>query len=123
MTDALDQVLRLVAEGRLSAEEAEPILAALDTAQPVTDRPKEPPGVAPSGSARARFARIEVSEGGRKVVNLRVPLSLGWQALSAIPGLSPDHAAEIRSAVDSGASGPILDVTDADGSGARIVLE
>ncbi len=48
MTDALEQVLRLVAEGRLTAEEAGPILAALEpepaaeaahrTDQPAPDR-------------------------------------------------------------------------------------
>jgi len=126
MTDPLDQVLRLVAEGRLTAEEAEPILAAFDAGRsPMTD-------AGPTASddrddrdagSRPRFARIEVTDAGHRVVNLRVPLSLGWRALSAIPGLSPDQAAEIRTAVDSGIRGSILDVTDEDGDGARIVLE
>ena len=51
--DPLDQVLRLVAEGRLTAEEAAPILAALDEQGSITtagpqhprrDRRPEPPG-------------------------------------------------------------------------------
>jgi SHOCT-like protein len=123
MTDPLGQVLRLVAEGRLTAEEAEPILDALDAGgAPSSDAASSPAGPAEPGS-RPRFARIEVTDGGRRVVNLRVPLSLGWRALSSIPGLSTDQADEIRSAVDSGIRGSILDVTDEDGDGARIVLE
>ena len=49
--DPLDQVLRLVAEGRLTAEEAAPILAALDEQAPsrahrraTAPRGSEPPG-------------------------------------------------------------------------------
>ena len=122
MTDPLEKVLRLVADGRLTAEEAEPILAALDAAGAATSEDTSTSAPAEPGS-RPRFARIEVTEGGRRVVNLRVPLSLGWRALSAIPGLAPDHADEIRNAVDSGVRGSILDVIDEDGDGARIVLE
>lgn len=119
MNDPLDHVLRLVAEGRLTAEEAEPILAALDSTQ-ARDTAQPGEGVA----ARApRFARIEVRENGRKVVDMRIPLTFGLQALSSIPGLAPDHASTLRAAVDSGLVGPILDVTDEDGDGARIVIE
>jgi hypothetical protein len=62
-------------------------------------------------------------EGGRKAVDLRVPLSLGRRALSAIPGLSSTQAAELDAAVSRGLSGPILDISDDDGDGVRIALE
>ena len=95
MTDALEQVLRLVADGRLTAAQAAPILDALATRtldgpadDPTTDRPEADgrPGHAPG--ARRTSIRIEITEGGRKVVNLRVPVSLGRMALDRIPGLS-----------------------------------
>jgi hypothetical protein len=128
MTDALDRVLRLVAEGRLTADEAGPILAALD------DRPKAgfqgsssgtdaSPATPSEPGSNPRWARIEVRESGRRVVDLRVPISLGRFALSRVPGLSKEQISEVEEAVTSGARGPILDVEDNDGDGVRIVLE
>ncbi|HEU5202913.1 MAG TPA: hypothetical protein VFU17_01315, partial [Candidatus Limnocylindrales bacterium] len=78
MADALERVLQLVAEGRLTAEEAAPLLDALEAAQapPPTApaAPGEPGSMAGAGPGSA--VRIEVSDGGRKVINLRVPLAL-----------------------------------------------
>ena len=136
MADELDDILRLVAEGRLSAEEAASIIDALDSAGAAVgvgnayigepDGPTTPDGTTPGpgGSGRTRALRLEVSEGGRKVVNLRVPLSLGRMALDQIPGLSIDNVSRIREALDAGLTGPILAVDeDDDGNGVRIVLE
>ncbi len=122
MTEALERVLRLVAEGRLSADEAAPILDALGTAG---DRPSgRQADEAPAGGRGApRFARIEVREGGKRVVDLRIPVSLGRFALGRVPGLSAQHVADVEDAISSGGHGPILDVEDADGDGVRIVLE
>ena len=75
----------------------------------------------PTGSPR--FARIEVRERGKRVVDLRIPISLGRFALGRVPGLSASHVADVEEAVASGDRGPILDIEDADGDGVRIVLE
>jgi hypothetical protein len=125
MSDALDEVLRLVAEGRLTAEEAAPVLDALQVADAFDDDPDEEADDTPSTpGARPRALRIEVSEDGRRVVNLRVPLSLGRMGLERIPGLSTDSIFRIRQALDEGLTGPILAVDeDGDGNGVRIVLE
>jgi hypothetical protein len=64
-----------------------------------------------------------VREHGRRVVDLRIPISLGRFALSRVPGLSREQVAEVEDAVTSGAHGPILDVQDPNGDGVRIVLE
>ena len=88
--DALEAVLRLVADGRLSADEAGPILDALQArADRSSDdpRPAEPAATSPGGGP-GRAIRVEVTEGGRKIVNLRVPLALGKAAIDRIPGLS-----------------------------------
>jgi hypothetical protein len=120
--DPLDQVLRLVAEGRLTAEEAGPILAALD------ERPGGTPGGTPGveGSARAQSGAtsllLEVREGGRQVVNLRLPIAVGRLALDRVPGLSGDQVERVREALAGGMRGPILQVEDGD-NGVRIVLE
>lgn len=145
MTDPLERVLNLVAEGRLTADEAAPILEALER-KPMAGGDRA--GAARAGADRApafdagptieagtdagmtagdgrapRFARIEVREHGRRVVDLRIPISLGRFALSRVPGLSKEQITEVENAVSHGAHGPILDVQDTDGDGVRIVLE
>jgi hypothetical protein len=127
MSDALDRVLQLVAEGKLSAEDAAPILAALDQTHRAAAAdgplPAADLGIGQAPATTPRFARVEVRERGKRVVDLRVPISLGRFALSRVPGLSSQQIADVEEAVTSGAHGPILDVEDADGDGVRIVLE
>src|SRR5215210_2811388 len=142
MTEAFERVLQLVADGKLSADEAAPILEALEQrpkgpssapfppGAPSAPTPPTPPrfgaDLGPAESSPGtppRFARIEVREHGRRVVDLRIPISLGRFALSRVPGLSTQQIAEVEDAVTSGAHGPILDVQDPDGDGVRIVLE
>ena len=119
MTDPLDRVLRLVAEGRLTAEQAAPVIDALQAADGLRDDAAEP-----AMGSTPRAIRIEITEDGRKVVHLRVPLSLGRMAIDHIPGLSNDNVTRIREALDQGLTGPILVVDEGgDGSGVRIVLE
>jgi SHOCT-like protein len=116
MSDPLDEVLRLVSEGRLTAEEAAPILDALESRRTSS-------GTESDTGTGARFARIEVREAGRKTVDLRIPLSLGRMAMASIPGLSGTYATQLNEAIAQGVRGPILDIAEADGGGVRIVLE
>jgi hypothetical protein len=140
--DPLDQVLRLVAEGRLTAEEAVPILAALDERSttrrdrgepPLGFGSNPPPGFGAGAGVGARSGegaasrgattlRIEVRDGGRSVVNLRLPIAVGRFALDRVPGLSGDQVTRVREALSSGLRGPVLEVDD-EGDGVRIVLE
>jgi len=151
--DPLDKVLQLVAEGRLTAEEAAPILAALDEQPDATNERGARPATAAGGAARSgrdeppggfglnpppdfadaaswgsasegapRSLRIEVREGGRQVVNLRLPIAVGRFALDRVPGLSGDQVERVREALSSGLRGPVLTVDDGD-SGVRIVLD
>ena len=146
MSEAFEQVLQLVAQGKLSAEEAAPILEALErkpktgsnagssgpsgstagaaafTAGPTSETGADA-GLSAGDGRTPRYARIEVRENGRRVVDLRIPISLGRFALSRVPGLSKEQIAEVEDAVTHGAHGPILDVQDNDGDGVRIVLE
>jgi hypothetical protein len=123
--DALESVLRLVAEGRLSAAEAGPILDALaagPTADAADPRPSAAPATSPGGGP-GRAIRLEVIDGGRKVVNLRVPLALGQAALGRVPGITEATSQRIRDAIDAGIIGPILDVDEGSGEGVRIIIE
>jgi hypothetical protein len=123
--DALESVLRLVAEGRLTADEARPILDALEERARRSGPPDDPEEATarPSMGGTGRALRVEVTEAGRKVVNLRVPLALGQDALGRIPGLSDAAAARIREAIESGLTGPVVVVDEPSGDGVRIVLE
>jgi hypothetical protein len=146
--DPLEQVLRLVADGRLTADEAAPILAALDEPPaagdrgmdvPARDRPEPPggfgfdmppgpdawPGTGASDAGPGRPAtslRIQVRDAGRNVVNLRLPLAVGRFALERVPGLSTEQVDRVREAMRSGFRGSVLDLDD-DGDGVRISIE
>ena len=157
MSEELETVLRLVAEGALSPEEASPIIEALTRAERQEPSPadardrsarrmdrvqrrierayhradeaiaqaEERAAQAGFGmpSERGRQLRIRVTERGRQVVNLRIPIGFVDAALQFVPGLAGDQSQRIRDAVQSGATGPILDVEDPDGDGVLISVE
>jgi hypothetical protein len=118
--DAFERVLRLVSEGHLSAEEAEPILDAM--AGRASQGTGAGAGADPGAEARSADARpaealrIEVTEAGRTVVNLRVPLSLGRAAITRVPGISDLTSERIREAIAAGIKGAILEVDDEGGT-------
>jgi hypothetical protein len=130
MSDTLEQVLRLVAEGKLTAAEAAPILDALSDAEFHVERARATASEARSTDASAGSTiprpptalRIEVTDNGRKVVNLRIPISLSRYALDRVPGLSEDNADLIRSALNQGVIGQVLQIDDGE-DGVRIALE
>ena len=131
--EALEGVLRLLAEGRLTAEEAGPIIDALDDRSaaprdgtrdsgPATPRPADRGRRARADDSPARILRVQVTEQGRTVINLRIPLSLGRAAISQVPGISEATSDRIREAIEAGVKGSILEVDDA-GDGVRISIE
>jgi hypothetical protein len=145
MRDPLDDVLRLVAEGRLSPEEAAPIIDALASARGAADRAREAgeaaranardageaarrggrasrEGGAPPPPGPPRRLRVEVRDGGRTVVELQLPGVLAELA-GAMPGIPAAYADRVREAIRAGLRGPIIDVTDDDGSGVTITLD
>lgn len=158
MPEELETILRLVAEGKLSPEEADPIIDALTRARAPDDH--DIAGVhdridrsvqraqrraeranrridrafaraeqriarvtGDAGAGGAKQIRIRVTEHGRQVVNLRIPIGFVDAALRFVPGLAGDQSERIRDAVRSGATGPILDVEDPDGDGVLISVE
>jgi hypothetical protein len=133
MRDGLATVLRLVSEGKLSPEEAAPLIESLSRVPGVPrsgigpDRPEpgvELPPIREGRTVReARQLRIRVTERGRQVVNLRIPMAFASTALRMVPGLSSEQSDQIRAAIAGGSSGPILDVEDEDGDGVVISME
>jgi hypothetical protein len=120
----VQKILALVAEGKLTAAEADEILAAMaahaDAGSAAAGSLKAD---GPHAAAKTTHLRIEVTDGGRQVVNLRVPLNVAGWASGFLPGLSEQYSDRIRSAVASGTRGTILDITDDDGSRVLITSE
>jgi hypothetical protein len=147
MDEDLEALLRRVAAGEISPEAAEPLVAALTGArreaaaagparsagaEPSRGATPEPPGQqstadgpppsSPGARGAGRAVRIQVTEGGKMVVNLRVPMS--WTGLtSLVPGLSDTQAARVSEALRVGERGRILDLQDARGDGVVISTE
>jgi hypothetical protein len=137
MSDEIERVLELVANGRLTPDEAAPIIEALTSVRrpSVADRlsaayakvdgaRERVNGIRQAvGDRGARRLRIRITEHGRQVVNLNIPLGFVDAALGAVPGLSDEQGARIRDAIRAGQIGPILDVEDEDGDAVLITVE
>lgn len=141
MSEELESVLRLVADGTLTPEQASPIIGALTRAERESgtenlsraqrhveraqDRFEDAHARAPEQGAggRGRQLRIRVTERGRQVVNLRIPIGFVDAALKFVPGIGEDQSERILDAVRAGTVGPIVDVEDPDGGGVLITLE
>lgn len=125
MSDELDVLLRLVSEGRLSAEDAAPIVAALQDKSRLDGRTstddKRRVGSAQEALS-GRKLRIFVAENGHAVVDMSIPLGAAGFAIDQVPGLSPDHRNRIVEAIQSGRTGPILEVSD-HGDEVRLTIE
>ena len=114
----VEKILRMVSEGALTAEEADEILSALNASQEQEAAPDPAGPAAQAGRMAGRdephHLRIQVTERGRAVVNLRVPMNIASWASAYIPGLSEENADRIRGAIQSGVRGPIIDIGDGD---------
>ena len=126
MGDELTTVLRLVSEGKLTADEAAPIIEVLS--RQVPPQPSQPPehpfAGAGSGKERGRRIRIQVSERGRRVVDVRIPLAFAAMAARMVPGIPESYRDLIKQAVDTDTVGPIVDVAeDEDGDSVLISVE
>ena len=125
MGDEITTVLRLVSEGKLSPEEAAPIIEALG--RPAA--PPPPPDARTHSAARAgtpgrgRRVRIQVSERGHRVIDFRVPLAFAAMAARSVPGIPASYAALIEQAVETDQVGPIVDAEDDDGDSILISVE
>lgn len=133
MRDELATVLRLVAEGKLSPDEAAPLIEALGMAGRGAGSQPHPGHAATHeerhgahdepGRVRGRRVRIQVSERGRRVVDLRVPLAFAAMAARAVPGIPDTYASMIEQAVEGDTSGTIVDTEDEAGDRVLITVE
>ncbi|HUG56077.1 MAG TPA: hypothetical protein VMJ92_03290 [Candidatus Limnocylindrales bacterium] len=118
------QVLRLLAEGKIDAEQAYRLLRALGDLPPEGTRrepPRPPPApdAPPPAGTRGRVLRIRVRAGDEQKVNIAIPLAIArlGKAKMAASGLVRAHLSkfgidldEVLRSVD--AAGHIVDITE-----------
>lgn len=108
MNEQRKDILDMLAEGKITAEEAEQLIAALERDQPPA---VSSPGARPKGNAKYLRVVVDALDSGEPTrVNVRVPLQLlraGVQLAALIPAQALDRAnAELSK------SGVPLDLTE-----------
>lgn len=111
MNEQRRQILQMLAEGKITADEAERLIDALERAQP-----ESPPAAESRPNSRPKYLRVLVSwaddsgDDGPGRINVRVPLQLlraGVRLASLIP---PQALAKVNAELDK--SGVPIDLTE-----------
>jgi len=118
------KILKMIEEGKLSAEEGTKLLAALsDKRVPTAPRPPGMPG-------GARWLRIRVTDvrTGRSKASVQIPLALVDAGMKIGAHFAPEvegvDMSNVMEALRSGVTGKIIDVTDEeDGEHVEIYVE
>lgn len=120
MSEERKKILSMLAEGKITAEEAEELLNALYNEKDRSMSPKR----------EARFLRIKVWEDGKEKVNVNLPISLAKIALKFIP-TEAKHSMEeknididaiLQEIMSGTTAGKIVEVDDED-SRVEIIID
>ncbi len=118
------KILKMIEEGKLSAEEGTKLLAAL------TERRAPTPPRAPGMPGAPRWLRIRVTDvrSGRSKASVQIPLALVDAGMKIGAHFAPEvegvNMSNVMDAVRSGMTGKIIDVTDdEDGEHVEIYVE
>jgi len=118
------KILKMIEEGKLSAEEGTKLLAALSQKRPTAPRA---PGSMPGG---AKWLRIRVTDTrtGRSKASVQIPLTLVDAGLKIGAHFAPEvegvDMSNVMDALQAGVTGKIIDVTDdEDGEHVEIYIE
>ena len=118
------KILKMIEEGKLSAEEGTKLLSALSG--PKVPTPPRTPGM-PNG---ARWLRIRVTDTrtGRSKASVQIPLALVDAGMKIGAHFAPEvegvNMSNVMEALRSGVTGKIIDVTDEeDGEHVEIYVE
>ncbi len=125
-TEERMQILNMVAEGKISAEEGAKLLAALEP-----DKGKKPAAPrAPSAPGESKWFRVRVTdlETGKNKVSVNLPIGLVDVGVRMGARFAPELAdmdlGEVIEQVKSGAQGKIIEVEDQeDGEKVEIYIE
>jgi len=118
--------LKMIEDGKLSAEEGTKLLTALSEKR--APGPSRPPGM--PGPARPRWLRIRVTDvrTGRSKASVQIPLALVDAGMKIGAHFAPEvegvDMTNVMDALRSGVTGKIIDVTDEDdGEHVEIFIE
>lgn len=123
------RVLRMIEEGKISAEEGTLLLKAIEKSSKKSGRRPSAPQPSASGESSGRWMRLRVSDtdSGRTKVNMTLPLGLVSMGLQVgarfVPEVNNLDVTQIRDALRSGVPGKILEVRDDDGELVEIFVE
>ncbi len=122
------KVLKMVADGKITAEEAAALLETLDEAPAASSKAQAGPG--PAASQLGRYFRVRVTDTdtGKIRVNVRLPvgvinagMKLGMKFAPQVEGVDYQEIAEL---IKSGETGKIVDVEDdKDGEHVEVFIE
>jgi hypothetical protein len=118
------KILKMIEEGKLSAEEGTKLLSALSDRRLPT--PPRPPGS--SGSPRWLRIRVTDVRTGRSKASVQIPLALVDAGMKIGAHFAPEvegvDMSNVMEALRSGVTGKIIDVTDEeDGEHVEIYVE
>ena len=118
------QILKMIEEGKISAEEGAKLLAALSAGSKTDGSKREASGPGP------KQFRVRVTDlaSGRNKVNINIPMSLVNVGIKMGARFAPDVEGidfdEVVAAIKSGSQGKIVDVVDEeDGERVEIYVE
>jgi hypothetical protein len=119
------KILKMIEEGKLSAEEGTKLLTALSEKRGVN--PPRPPGM-PGGGPRWLRIRVTDVRSGRSKASVQIPLALVDAGMKIGAHFAPEvegvDMANVMEALRSGMTGKIIDVTDEeDGEHVEIYVE
>jgi hypothetical protein len=121
------KILKMIEEGKISAEEGTKLLAALSQSRkPGIPTPPRPPGM--PGSARWLRIRVTDIRTGRSKASVQIPIALVDAGMKIGAHFAPEvegvDMSNVMDAVRSGMIGKIIDVTDdEDGEHVEIYVE
>ncbi len=112
------QILKMIQEGKISADEGAKLLEVLNASSKSDKRPPAPPVPPGAPSSDSRWFRVRVTDlrSGKNKVNVNIPMGLVNVGLKMgarfAPNMEGVNLEEMMTAIKSGASGKVMDVTD-----------
>lgn len=109
-TEERIKILKMIDEGKITAEEGAKLLATLTESQKSTPKP---PMRTPAGGARWLKIRVTDMVTGKSKATVNLPIGLVDAGLNIASKYAPDIAfEELVDAINAGAEGKIIDVLD-----------
>ena len=119
MSEERLKILKMIEDGKISAEEAAKLIAALGEGRQAPAKP---------GAARSLRIRVTDSRSGRSKASVQIPIALVDAGMKIGAHFAPEvegvNMSNVLDAVRSGVTGKIIDVTDdEDGEHVEIYVE